>query len=177
MLGLAAIVLAVAARRGRPRDDVRFALGFGSLLIVQLLVSAALYGRATGSGYGDAANLFAIEAIPRNVAMYAKWFLRLQTPLVPAVVAAAWLVGDRFVRTAFLLFAAVAAPYLLYVPFFDDWETLRFLLPGRSSNTKIGRGPFLGSLAIACSIRLVTDFSTASVIGSAMSNEYATGWS
>ena len=130
VLGLAAIVLAVAARRGRPRDDVRFALGFGSLLIVQLLVSAALYGRATGSGYGDAANLFAIEAIPRNVAMYAKWFLRLQTPLVPAVVAAAWLVGDRFVRTAFLLFAAVAAPYLLYVPFFDDWETLRFLLPG-----------------------------------------------
>jgi hypothetical protein len=63
--------------------------------------------------------------------MYGKWILQVHSILFPALVAAAWFVGERrFVWVSYMLFGAVAGPYILYVLFYDDWETLRFLLPG-----------------------------------------------
>jgi hypothetical protein len=43
---------------------------------------------------------------------------------------AAWFVGDRRrVVATWVAAAAVAAPYMFYALFYDDWETLRFVLP------------------------------------------------
>jgi hypothetical protein len=63
--------------------------------------------------------------------MYARLMLDVHTPLLAALLIAAWFVGERRrVAAGFVLAAAAAAPYMFYALFYDDWETLRFLLPG-----------------------------------------------
>src|SRR5262249_54572743 len=55
--------------------------------------------------------------------------------------------GDRrFALQAFLLFATVALPYMFYTTVFDDWEMLRFLLPGLVFLLIVAANGVLGAL-------------------------------
>lgn len=130
-LALAALVLAVVSGRGRPTPSRRFLIGFLPCLVLLIALNSALYGSPTASGYGSPTDLFGLGAIPHNLWTYGKWLLSLHTPVFVLLIVAAWFVADRrFLVVGWLLFIAVAAPYMLYTLFFDDWETLRFLLPG-----------------------------------------------
>jgi hypothetical protein len=130
-LALAALVLAfIAWAKGRP-VLIRLLAAFLPFAIGLALLHAILYGAPTASGYGNADDLFAVATLPQNVRVYGRWLLSVHTPLLLLLVAAAWIGSDRrFALIASAMFAAVAIPYLVYVPSYDDWETLRFLLPG-----------------------------------------------
>jgi hypothetical protein len=130
-LALAAVVLAfIALEKGRPAL-IRLLAGFVPFAIGLALLHTMLYGAPTASGYGDTGDLFAVAALPENVRVYGRWLLSVHTPLLLVLAAAAWIgAGRRFAVIASAMLAAVAIPYLFYVPSYDDWETLRFLLPG-----------------------------------------------
>jgi len=69
--------------------------------------------------------------LAHNLAAHGRWLLVVHTPLFVLALAAAWRYGNKqFLATATAIFLAVAAPYMLYRVAFDDWEMLRFLLPG-----------------------------------------------
>lgn len=95
-----------------------------------MLLQHQLYGSPFVSGHGDAGHLFTANAFLHNLIAQGKWFLFVQTPLVVPLVWLGYRSDGRFGRLSLALFAAVSAPYLFYVVQFDDWEMLRFLLPG-----------------------------------------------
>jgi hypothetical protein len=125
-------VIAVAATARWPLN--RRTLGGAAILFAFAAAFAAvqwrLYGHPLTSGYGSAGSLFAIGAIPGNVAVHLKWLTINYTPLAfVAFAAGAWR-DRRFAVRATATFFAVALPYALYSSRFDDWEVTRFLLPG-----------------------------------------------
>ena len=90
-----------------------------------------MYGNPLVSGHGGTRDLFAVEALTTNLANHVKGLIKVNTPLLPATVVCAVLYGHvRFALLSVAVFIAVAVPYLFYVVRFDDWEMLRFLLPG-----------------------------------------------
>jgi hypothetical protein len=94
-------------------------------------VNTVLYGDPLTSGYGQSANLFAVDVVPRNLLAYGKWLLIVNTPLLILLLVAAWFVVDRrFFVICGSVCLAVSLPYILYVFEADDWEMLRFVLPG-----------------------------------------------
>ena len=102
------------------------AIGVG----VQMAIQYRLFGSPFASGYGAAENLFSIGHLTTNLGIFARHLWTVSGPL--------WLLGlllgviaarpEPRAKPA-VMFGAVAAPYLFYLPF-DHWETLRFLLPG-----------------------------------------------
>jgi len=109
----------------------RFLIGILPFVGISLAVNAILYGSPLSSGYGGNASLFAVHVVPRNVVVYGKWLLIINTPLLALLLVAAWFVVDRrLFAIGCTVFAAVSLPYLFYVFEADDWEMLRFLLPG-----------------------------------------------
>jgi hypothetical protein len=125
-LALAALVLAPFSA-----NRARFAAGVLPFVGLFLATNTVLYGRPLSSGYGASADLFALHIVPRNMAVYGKWLLIVNTPLLIALLAAAVrFVDRRFFILCVAVFAAVSLPYLFYVFEADDWEMLRFLLPG-----------------------------------------------
>jgi 4-amino-4-deoxy-L-arabinose transferase-like glycosyltransferase len=129
---VAAAVVAVAARRGgQPLLRAGLAAAGGAIgVLVQMAIQYRLFGSPFSSGYGDAGQLFSIDHVTTNLGIFARHLWTVAGPL--------WLLGlvlglfaarpePRGKPAA--IFAAVAAPYLFYLPF-DHWETLRFLLPG-----------------------------------------------
>jgi hypothetical protein len=130
-LALAAAVFACIVFVERRAASVRFVAGFAPFVAALILLNMLLYGSPALSGYGSPGDLFSANVIPRNLQVYSRWMLNVHTPVLVVMLAAAWFVCNRrAVAAALLLFAAVAAPYMAYVPSFDDWEMLRFLLPG-----------------------------------------------
>ena len=118
------------------RGDIarrRATLSAGGLavgLLVQMVIQNYLFGSPFATGYGSTAVLFSWSHVLDNLVIFAKhaWF----------VVGPLWLLGlivGIFAarpepRTKpLIVFAAVAFPYLFYIPI-DHWETLRYLLPG-----------------------------------------------
>jgi 4-amino-4-deoxy-L-arabinose transferase-like glycosyltransferase len=100
-------------------------------LLLLLWLNQQLYGSIVASGYGDAAQLFAVGHIRQNVFNFGRAFLDTQY-LVPLLgVAAPFAFTDLERRIAILLLAAVAivaAIYCLYQPY-AEWWYLRFLIP------------------------------------------------
>jgi len=95
-----------------------------------LALQQHLYGHAFVSGYGTAGQLFALSTLPHNAWFYGWWLLLVCTPALPVFFAIGAVVEPRLAFRAGALFVAVSAPYLVYAPPFEDWEILRFLLPG-----------------------------------------------
>ena len=127
---LAAIALGVTTRFDSRRQAIAFA---GIVMAVTLLFVALqrhLYGDALVSGYGTAGHLFTLSALPRNLWFYGKWLLIICTPALPVLFAVGASADPRLAVRAGAVFLAVSAPYLVYAPPFEDWEILRFLLPG-----------------------------------------------
>lgn len=115
--------------RARVRDVAWFCLGGAPGAVGLALIQRALYGSPFSSGYGSADALFALGHVVPNTALYLRWALTTQTPLVLLAPLALFMRGSRW--TAGVLLATSAAVVSAYLPYvtFDDWSYLRFLLP------------------------------------------------
>ncbi len=112
------------------RKAVTFGLVTGVAVAVLLLLQWRMYGNALTSGYGASRDLFTLSTVRINFINHATWLLTAETQLVVVLFALGWWYAPRLAIRAGAVFAATAAPYLVYAPVFDDWEILRFLLPG-----------------------------------------------
>lgn len=130
-LFLAAIVVGGMAGRRGGRLLRSYLAGFLPLFLLLAVVQWHLYGSPIVSGHGSADRLFTLGVAGLNASHHLKWLMVVHTPLLFAALAAGLRWGERrFTLQALLVFAVVATPYLFYAVVFDDWEMLRFLLPG-----------------------------------------------
>jgi hypothetical protein len=129
-LAMAAAVLLLVTPWTAWRRAATFAGVVGAFAALLLVTQWHMYGHPLRSGYGTAGQLFTWASVAPNSLLQTTWLLTIHTPLVLLLFAAgAWF--DRlFAWRAGLLFLAVAFPYFIYAPQFEDWEILRFLLPG-----------------------------------------------
>jgi len=127
---LALAVLGALTLRRTPRA----ALTMGAFVMPGVLwlmwTQYVLYGNPLVSGIGTASTLFTIAAVPHNVVAHGKWFLIVDTPLSVPALWLGWRSDRWFATVAASTAAAVALPYAFFAGLFDDWEMLRFLLPG-----------------------------------------------
>ena len=127
---LAAVALGATTRWESRRQAVTFAAGVAAVTVLFLVLQRHIYGHALASGYGTAGQLFALPVLPHNLRFYGGWLLVVCTPALPVLFAAGAAADPRLGLRAGAVLAAVSAPYLIYTPPFEDWEILRFLLPG-----------------------------------------------
>jgi len=127
---LALGVLGVLTLRRTPRA----ALTMGACVMHGLLwlmwTQYVLFGNPMVSGIGSASTLFTVAAVPHNVVAHGKWFLTVHTPLIVPALWLGWRSDRWFATVAASTAAAVALPYAFFGGLFDDWEMVRFLLPG-----------------------------------------------
>ena len=126
----AAIVLGATTKWESRRQAITFAVIVTVTTMGFVALQRHLYGNPLVSGYGTAAHLFTLTALPHNLWFYGKWLLIICTPALPVLFAIGAAAEPRLGVRAGALFLAVSAPYLVYAPPFEDWEILRFLLPG-----------------------------------------------
>ena len=89
-----------------------------------------LFGSPVSTGYGSTEALFSVAHIPANLRIFLTHGWTVTGPLWIAGLLLGLIAARPEPRSKpALIFAAVAAPYLFYLPF-DHWETLRYLLPG-----------------------------------------------
>lgn len=127
---LAAIALGATTQWESRRQAMTFAAIVAATAALFLALQRHLYGNAFVSGYGTAGQLFALSTLPHNAWFYGWWLLLVCTPALPVLFAVGAIAEPRLAFRAGALFVAVSAPYLVYAPPFEDWEILRFLLPG-----------------------------------------------
>ena len=127
---LAALALGATTTWESRRQAVTFAAIVAATTVLFLALQRHLYGNAFVSGYGTAGQLFALAALGHNVWFYGGWLLVICTPVLPPLFAIGAVAEPRLALRAGAVFLAVSAPYLIYAPPFEDWEILRFLLPG-----------------------------------------------
>lgn len=129
-LALPMAVLGAAALRRTPRAAWTMAAwtlpGLVGLMVLQLV----LFGNPLVSGHGSAGHLFTTSTLLHNLTAHAKWFLIVDTPLVLPALWLGWRTDKPFATLMFAVAFAEALPYFFYGVPFDDWEMLRFLLPG-----------------------------------------------
>ena len=131
LLVVAAVIPLVARRGDAPWRRVAYSTAGAAIGVgVQMALQSHLFGSPVSTGYGSTDALFSVAHIPTNLRVFATHGWSVTGPL--------WLAGLLLGLIAArpeprskpaLIFVAVAAPYLLYLPF-DHWETLRYLLPG-----------------------------------------------
>ena len=130
---IAAAVIPFAAHKGvRPMRRFLIAgIGLAIGVAIQMAIQQLLYGSPFSTGYGSSAALFSLSHVSTNLSIF---FVRHGWDVVGPFWVPGLIVGlfaakpePRSIPT--LIFCAVLAPYLLYLPF-DHWETLRYLLPG-----------------------------------------------
>ena len=129
---IAAAVIPLAAHRGdSPRRRAMLsATGLAIGVALQLALQQQLFGSALSTGYGAASALFSLEHLTTNLRIFATQGWSVTGPLWIAGLILGVIAARPEPRAKPpIVFAAVAAPYLFYIPF-DHWETLRYLLPG-----------------------------------------------
>ena len=139
---LAPLVLPVAWQAalppgGRGARRVRHAIVVFAAAVVAIAtiagVQAHLYGSPLQSGYGRASELFDLRYVPENVRLYGAWLQEgvawpARLVLAAGTVGLVWrAIRDEAWRPTALMAFAVAALYLVYIPF-DSWTYLRFVL-------------------------------------------------
>ena len=130
---VAAAVIPIAARRGKTPNQRLLSAGLGLAVgvAIQMAIQWTLFGSPFSTGYGAAENLFALSHVPRNLNIFLgghAWDV-LGPLWIPGLIIGIFASRPEPREKPAMVFAAVALPYLLYLPF-DHWETLRFLLPG-----------------------------------------------
>jgi hypothetical protein len=127
---LAALAIGATAKWERWRQAVTVVVIVAATTALFLALQRHIYGNATMSGYGSAEQLFTLSALPHNLRFYGGWLLLVCTPALPLLFAIGAVAEPRLAVRAGAVFLAVSAPYLIYAPAFEDWQILRFLLPG-----------------------------------------------
>jgi hypothetical protein len=132
LLPAAVVFLMMGIGKGATRCTVARTLTLAAFLILQVFLNAHLYGSATMSGYGSASHMFEVtpSRVSAAVANFGKWLMYSHTaPLWLAWPAALVVLRrERWVWEVSAIAAAAAVPYLFYIVF-DNWASLRFLLP------------------------------------------------
>jgi hypothetical protein len=132
--GVRPLFLPKAHELSKKRGLTPFSFGATLLVFVifQLLLNWKLYGSPVSSGYGPASHMFelSLSRLFANVSNFGRWLTYSHTALIWLVWPAALVILRR--QTWAWQVSAVAAsatvPYLFYLVF-EDWESLRFLLP------------------------------------------------
>jgi hypothetical protein len=105
---------------------------FSAPVVIAGLVVAYLQWRYFGSpfrsGYGTAAEIYAIANLAPNAMLYTRWLIDTHGPWLLLAPAAAFLPGGRTLRWLLGFAALIVLAYLLYAVF-EVWTYLRFLLP------------------------------------------------
>ena len=116
-----------------------YATGLVPGIVTVAIVNNMLYGSPFLTGYGDVGSYFRVTHVPVNLALYTRWLLETQGPLLFLALLAPLAYRRRF-RTesgvprpplvGFVVYGVtLIGIYALYLPF-PDWTFLRFLLPG-----------------------------------------------
>ena len=129
-LALPMAVLGAATLRRTPRAGWIMAAWTLPGLLGLMAIQYVLFGNPMVSGHGSAGHLFTTSTLMHNVMAHTKWFLIVQTPLVVPALWLGWRTDRSFATMMFAIAFAEALPYFFYGVPFDDWEMLRFLLPG-----------------------------------------------
>lgn len=129
-LALAAIVLLFVSPWQSRRRAAMFGATAGAFVALLLVLQWQMYGHPLRSGYGTAGQLFTWASLAPNSRLQITWLLTIHTPVTLLLFAAGAWFERAFAWRAGLMFLAVACPYFVYEPRFEDWEILRFLLPG-----------------------------------------------
>lgn len=129
-LALPMVVLGVWALRCTPRAAWNMAAWTLPGLLGLMLLQYELFGNPLVSGHGSAGHLFTVSTLAHNLTAHAKWFLIVQTPLAVPALWWGWRSDKPFATSMLTIAFAEALPYFFYGVPFDDWEMLRFLLPG-----------------------------------------------
>lgn len=164
------------SRQASAATRIRHLLAFGiaSLpsLTILLALNLALYGHALQSGYGSAADLFALAHVAPNIRHYGQALLETQLGIPLLGLLAPLVLAPRLRAIAWLgiaTSAATIAVYLLYQSY-EEWWYLRFLLPAIAPLTTL-------AAAVLCVV-LRADHSasrTASAVGTALAIALAVG--
>ena len=137
LLPLAAVPALAALVRASGRERlVRMAAVVIPVIVAQAFIStlySAWYGSPFASGYGRAADLYALANIATNVKLYTAWFLESESGwalvgVVAFLPIASKHADGRTVAVCVVMVAGTLAAYLAYFPF-EVWWYLRFLLP------------------------------------------------
>lgn len=128
----AAMAIVWIARRGDIANR-RAALGVVGLslgAIAQMAIQNQLFGSPFSTGYGTTRALFSWSHVADNLGIFARQGWMIVGPLgILGLIIGTFAARPEPRVKPLILFAAVAVPYLFYLPF-DHWETLRYLLPG-----------------------------------------------
>ena len=126
-----ALIPLLALRAASPiRRMLITGIGLAVAAAVRLALQAHMFGNPFTTGYGSAEVLFSWAALPQNIDIYTRQSWRALGALwLVALGAGTWAMRGPRTTVILAIAAAVALPYLFYLPF-DHWETLRFLLPG-----------------------------------------------
>jgi hypothetical protein len=129
LLIAAAAMVFMGSLRTRTQSLLTVA-GLALVLTPQMAIQYRIFGSPFSTGYGSASDLFSLEHAPANLSIFASQGLRVVGWLwVPGLILGLIAARPEPRAKPAMLFAAVALPYVFYLPF-DHWETLRFLLPG-----------------------------------------------
>jgi hypothetical protein len=119
---LAIVPLLIAHQR------VLFAIPVAVAGVFLALLQWMLYGSPIRSGYGSAAELFALSNAVPNVQRYFAWLISTSPVLLAAPFGFVRVNGARQARALGAFASLVVVAYLIYAVF-DQWSYLRFLLP------------------------------------------------
>jgi len=145
-----AVVPAVAAAVGQHGRErwVRVVCVFLPVTIAQAFLSflhTTWYGSPFATGYGRAADLYALANIWPNIKLYATWFLQSESPwalvgLIALLPIARKQADARTLGICVLMLTLTVLAYLAYSTF-EVWWYLRFLLPaGGAAATLVALG-------------------------------------
>ena len=131
LLPAAVVLVLVSTTRGGLKSALARGGTLLAFLLLQTALNAHLYGAVSMSGYGSPSHMFEISPsrLGANLANFGKWAVHSGSPfwfLWPAALIV--LRRDRWPWAWSAVAAAAAAPYLFYLVF-DNWDSLRFLLP------------------------------------------------
>lgn len=129
LLGAAVVPLISYRPDSRWRRLVLAAAGLGAGVVIQMVLQAQLFGSPMATGYGTT-GFFSVSRIPANLVIFVRQFWATLGPVWLAGMIAGWGVTPRELRWRLPAIALpISIPYLLFISF-DDWEVLRYLLPG-----------------------------------------------
>ncbi|HVH26523.1 MAG TPA: hypothetical protein VM818_07190 [Vicinamibacterales bacterium] len=110
---------------------VLFAVGVVAGCSAVASINARFFGSPWVSGYGSLGSVFVSQNLLPNLALYPRWLIQTETPVIFLAFLAPFLVkpADRAVVVMWSAFIAAVFGSYVFFRVFDGWIWLRYLLP------------------------------------------------